>query len=211
LGPHHEALRELSVADLETLVAAMGFPGRHVQAVWQNRTTSIARRGALLGALAGPASVWGHDMVAGWSLVASELMREQNFRHSPASRLIMLQHALVAALTAIVDVNLALGRASAESAAAFLVRRAGLRLPVARAVVRGLIARPTSGVSGLVGKVRIEQLRREAHRRWRDGYSERRFFSLLMANGPVPLAYLFERLDEPRSSMPDLDVATQPG
>jgi uncharacterized protein (DUF885 family) len=92
-----------------------------------------------------------------------------------------------------------------------LVRRAGLRLPVARAVVRGLIARPTSGVSGLVGKVRIEQLRREAHRRWRDGYSERRFFSLLMANGPVPLAYLFERLDEPRSSMPDLDVATQPG
>ncbi len=211
LGPHQEALRELSVADLETLVAAMGFPGRHVQAVWQNRTTSIARRGALLGALAGPASVWGHDMVAGWSLVASELMREQNFRHSPASRLIMLQHALVAALTAIVDVNLALGRASAESAAAFLVRRAGLRLPVARAVVRGLIARPTSGVSGLVGKVRIEQLRREAHRRWRDGYSERRFFSLLMANGPVPLAYLFERLDEPRSSMPDLDVATQPG
>ena len=78
-----------------------------------------------------------------------------------------------------------------------MVRRAGLRLPVARAQVRGLIAKPTSGLSGLVGKVRIEQLRREAHRRWRDGYSDRRFSTLLMVNGPVPLAYLFERLDEP--------------
>ncbi len=207
LGPQEEALRELSVADLETVVASLGFPGRHVQSVWQNQTTSIARRGALLGSIGGPASVWGQDMVAGWSLVAAELMREQNFRHSPASRLMMLQHALVAALTAIVDVNLALGRASAESAAAFLVRRAGIRLPVARSIVRGLLARPTSGVSGLVGKVRIEQLRREAHRRWRDGYSDRRFFSLLMANGPVPLAYLFERLDEPPGFLNDAATA----
>jgi uncharacterized protein (DUF885 family) len=206
LGPQQEALRELSVADLETVVASLGFPGRHVQSVWQNRTTSIARRGALLGSVAGPASVWGQDMVAGWSLVAAEFMREQNFRHSPASRLMMLHHGFVAAVTAIVDVNLALGRASAESAAAFLVRRAGIRLPVARSIVRGLLARPTSGVSGLVGKVRIEQLRREAHRRWRDGYSDRRFFSLLMANGPVPLAYLFERLDEAPAAISDVDT-----
>lgn len=208
LGPQQEALRELSVADLESLVAGLGFPGRHVQAVWQNRTTSIARRGALLGAVAGPAAAWGQDMVAGWALVAAELMREQNFRHSPASRLMMLRQALTAALTAVVDVNLALGRATAESAAAFLVRRAGLRLPVARALVRTLIARPTSGLSGLVGKVRIEQLRREAHRRWRDGYSDRRFYTLLMVNGPVPLAYLFERLDEPPAYISDVDTAS---
>lgn len=206
-GPQQDGLKELSVADLETLVATLGFPGRHVQAVWQNRTTSIARRGALLGAVAGPASAWGQDMVAGWGLVAAELMREQNFRHSPASRLIMLRHNLTAALTAIVDVNLALGRASAESAAAFLVRRAGLRLPVARSIVRTLLARPTSGLSALVGKVRIEQLRREAHRRWRDGFSDRRFYTLLMVNGPVPLAYLFERLDEPPTYISNVDTA----
>ena len=86
LGPQQEGLKELSVADLESMVAAQTFPGRHVQAVWQNRTTSIARRGALLGAAAGPASAWGQDMVAGWSLVSAELMRELHFRHSPASR-----------------------------------------------------------------------------------------------------------------------------
>ncbi len=208
LGPQQEGLKELSVADLETIVAGSGFPGRHVQAVWQNRTTSIARRGALLGALAGPASTWGEDMVAGWAMVAAESMRELNFRHSPASRLMMLKAALTQTLMAVVDVNLALGRTTPEAAAAFLVRRAGLRLPVARAQVRGLIAKPTSGLSGLVGKVRIEQLRREAHRRWRDGYSDRRFSTLLMVNGPVPLAYLFERLDEPLTYVSD--VATAP-
>jgi len=207
-GAQQDGLKELSVADLETIVAASGFPGRHVQAVWQNRTTSIARRGALLGAIAGAASTWGEDMVAGWSMVAAESMRELNFRHSPASRMVMLKAALASTLLAVVDVNLALGRVNAEQAATFLVRRAGLRLPVARAQVRSVIAKPTSGLSALVGKVRIEQLRREAHRRWRDGYSDRRFSTLLMVNGPVPLAYLFERLDEPPTYVSD--VATAP-
>ena len=208
LGPQQEGLKELSVADLESMVAAQTFPGRHVQAVWQNRTTSIARRGALLGAAAGPASAWGQDMVAGWSLVSAELMRELHFRHSPASRLMMVRHAMLQALLAVVDVGLAVGRFAAEPAAAFLVRRGGVRLPVARALVRTLLAKPTSGLSALVGKVRIEQLRREAHRRWRDGYSDRRFNTLLLVNGPVPLAYLFERLDEPPAYVSDVSTAS---
>ena len=96
----------------------------------------------------------------------------------------------------------------AEHAAAFLVRRGGVRLPVARALVRTLLTKPTSGLSALVGKVRIEQLRREAHRRWRDGYSDRRFNTLLLVNGPVPLAYLFERLDEPPTYVSDVNTAS---
>ncbi len=211
LGPQQEALRELSVADLESIVGSMGFPGKHLMAVWRNRTTSIARRGALLGAHAGPASSWGQDMVEGWGLVASELMRELNFRHSPASRLIMLRHALLHTLLACVDVNLGLGRFTVDNAAQFLVERAGLRLPVARAHVRTLLAKPTSGLSALVGKVRIEQLRREARRRWRDGFSDRRFTTLLMVNGPVPLAYLFERLDEAPTYLSDVTTGSVEG
>ncbi len=208
LGPQQDALKELSVADLETMIATQAFPGRHVQAVWQCRTTSIARRGALLGAVAGPASAWGQDMVAGWSLMSAELMRELHFRHSPASRLLMIRQAMLQALLAVVDVGLGIGTFGAEHAAAFLVRRGGVRLPVARALVRTLLTKPTSGLSALVGKVRIEQLRREAHRRWRDGYSDRRFNTLLLVNGPVPLAYLFERLDEPPTYVSDVNTAS---
>lgn|GEM_PF-1099875 len=206
-GPQQDALRELSVADLEALMANLGLPGRHVQAAWQNHTTTLARRGALMGTV-GAGSTWGLDMVHGWGLVGAELMRELAFRPSPATRLLTVHHVLVAALVAVVDVSLALGRASPEAAATFLVRRAGLRLPVARAMVRTLLKAPTKGLSALVGKVRIEQLRREAHKRWRGGYSDRRFHALLLVNGAIPLAYLFERLDEPPAYATDVVTAT---
>jgi hypothetical protein len=198
VGPQQEALRELSVADLEAVTATCAWPGHHLQALWQNRTTTLARRGAWMSTGTGSASqsLWGLDMVKGWSLVAGELMRELGFRPSPSVRLLTIQQTLVAALVAVVDVDLALGRVSPEQGADFLVRRAGLRRPVARAVVRTLLKAPTAGLSALVGKVRIEQLRREAHRRWRGSYSDKRFLALMLAHGPIPLAYLFERLDE---------------
>lgn len=207
-GAQQEALKELSVADLETIVASLAYPGRHALGIWQNRTTTLARRGALVGGVTGAAAAWGLDMVNGWGLVAAELMRELAFRHSPASRLLMIRQALTAALVAVVDVSLAIGRVSPEEAATFLVRRAGMRLPVARAVVRTLLKAPTTGLSALVGKVRIEQLRREAHKRWRTSYSDKRFHALLLVNGAIPLAYLFERLDEPPAYINDVVTAS---
>jgi uncharacterized protein (DUF885 family) len=206
-GSQADGLKELSVADLESLVASLAFPGRHAQAMWQNRTTTLARRGAMVGGVVGAGAAWGLDMLHGWGLVAAELMRELAFRHSPASRLLMVRQALTAALVAVADVDLAIGRMTPEETASFLVRRAGMRLPVARAVVRTLLKAPTTGLSGLVGKVRIEQLRREAHKRWRTGYSDKRFHALLLVNGPIPLAYLFERLDEPQTYVTDVITA----
>lgn len=197
LGSMAEALRELSVADLENSVAALGFPGSHLQAVWTNLSTAAPRRGAPLGAFGAVAGTWGQDMVQGWSSTSEELLREAQFRSSPASRLVMVRRALLFTLLAAADVSLAAGRMTPEQAAAFLVRRAGARLPVARALVRSLLRSPTLGLSALVGKVRIEQLRREARKAWRDTFSEMRFNSLMLASGPLPLAYLFERVQDP--------------
>jgi uncharacterized protein (DUF885 family) len=66
---------------------------------------------------------------------------------------------------------------------------------VARALVTSMLREPTRALSALVGKVRIEQLKREAHKRWRTTYTDRRFHDLLLVSGSVPLAYLFEQLD----------------
>lgn len=211
LGALSEALPELSVADLENLVAALAWPGRHLQSVWTNRTTSLIRRGAPIGALGTVAGTWGQDMVQGWSAACEEMMREAQFRSSPASRLIMIQRALASALLATVDVCLGHGRMTPEHAAAFLVRRGGLRLPVARALVRSLLRSPTVGVSALVGKVRIEQLRREARKAWRASFSEARFHSLMLVHGPIPLAYIFERLADPPPTPPNRSAALQGG
>lgn len=208
LGPQAEAMLEISVPDLEGVAASLGYPGRHLQAVWANAATTFARRGVPLGTHSTVASTWGLDMVQGWSLTSEELMREAQFRSSASSRLIMIRRAMLHTLLATVDVCLSIGRLAPEAGAAFLVRRAGIRLPQARALVRGLLRAPTAGLSALVGKVRIEQLRREARRRWRDGYSEKRFNTLLLANGPIPLAYLFERLNDPPTFVSDVPTAS---
>jgi uncharacterized protein (DUF885 family) len=176
--------------------------------VWANAATTFARRGVPLHHASTISGTWGLDMINGWSLTSEELMREAQFRSSASCRLIMIRRALLHTLLATVDVSLSIGRMQPESAAAFLVRRAGIRLPQARALVRWLLRAPTSGLSALVGKVRIEQLRREARRRWRDGYSEKRFNTFLLASGPIPLAYLFERLNDPPSFVSDVPTAS---
>ncbi len=208
LGPQQEGLRELSVADLESAVASLAYPGRHLQSVWTHLATTVARRGVPTGLFGSVAGTWGQDMVQGWAHSCEELMRELPFRPSPASRLIMVRRALLTTLLAAVDVCLCIGRFTPEQAAGFLVRRAGTRLPVARALVRSLLRAPTLGLSALVGKVRIEQLRREAHKQWRDGYSEKRFHGLLLVSGPLPLAYLFERLADPPPFISDVPTAS---
>ena len=208
LGPQAEAMFEISVPDLEGVAASLGYPGRHLQAVWAHLATTYARRGVPMGPHNPVAGTWGLDMVNGWALTSEELMREAKFRSSASSRLIMIRRATLHTLLATVDVCLSIGRLAPEAAAAFLVRRAGVRLPQARALVRGLLRAPTAGLSALVGKVRIEQLRREARRRWRDGFSEKRFNSFLLANGPIPLAYLFERLNDPPTFVNDVPTAS---
>lgn len=208
LGPQAEAMLEISVPDLEGVAASQAYPGRHLQAVWAHAATTFARRGVPLGALSTISGTWGLDMVNGWALTSEELMREAQFRSSASSRVIMIRRAMLQTLLATVDVCLSIGRLQPEPAASFLVRRAGVRLPQARALVRGLLRAPTAGLSALVGKVRIEQLRRESRRRWRDGYSEKRFNTLLLANGPIPLAYLFERLNDPPTFVSDVPTAS---
>lgn len=203
LGPQKDALAELSVADLENAVAGLAYPGRHLQSVWTNLTTTLPRRGVPLGVFGSVAGTWGQDMAQGWAHASEELMRELPFRPSWASRLVMVRRTLLTTLLAAVDVCLCIGRMTPEQAAAFLVRRAGARLPVARAMVRTLLKTPTVGLSALVGKVRIEQLRREAHKHWREGYNDKRFHGLLLASGPLPLAYLFERLSDPPQFLSD--------
>lgn len=193
--PRERGWGELSVADLEALAARAAYPGAHLMAVSANRACTAARRGAPAGFLAGVASTWGHDMTAGWPLYACELMRELQFRDSPASKLIAVREELAEALLAVVDVCIGTGRFSPEQGADLLVRRAGFSPLSARQRVRAMRRTPTAAVSALVGKVRIEQLRREARKRWRQSYSDKRFHGLLLRSGPIPLAYLFEMLD----------------
>jgi uncharacterized protein (DUF885 family) len=195
--PPNDELQHFSVADLENLAAHYAYPGAHYASAWFTEAASLMRHGAPLGLHSGPASEWGGETLAGWAHHSQELMRELMFRDSPASRLIAIREALYRALLARVDVGMHTGDFAPGRARELLVEVGGMPDDRAARDVRTLLQRPGRGVNELIGKLRLQQLRREAKIVWRHNYSEARFHELLARSGPMPLTYHFELLESP--------------
>lgn len=183
------------LAELERMVAFFAYPGRHLLQVWSDRSTHLVRGGAPAGFMSGIASTWGLDTVLGWSHYAEEWMREAAFRDSPEVRLTTLRAAIRRAVLAYVDVSLACAWISPEQGQALLMRIGEYSLAQAKAHIKGCLRSPTSGMSALLGKMRLAQLRKEARVAWRSGFSERHFHELILLGGTMPLAYHFELLE----------------
>lgn len=189
-------LSELSVGDLENMVAHEIFPGRHLHAVWSNLATSVARSGVPTGMAEGPSEVWGLETKAGWGHLAEEWARELGFRESPAGRLIMTRHALLRAIRVVVDVGLASGKLTLDEAALLMVEKAALPEAAARAELRRMIRRPTQALSYLAGKTALSDLRRKAKVDWRHSYTDRAFTEFVLYTGSVPASYLHAQLGD---------------
>jgi uncharacterized protein (DUF885 family) len=196
-APESGDLTRFSVADLESLTARYGFPGSHLFHAWARTATGMLRAGAPLGTLVPLASTWGAEAAAGWGHHCEETMRELTFRDSPAARMVAIRRALYRAVLARVDVGLAVGEYTVENAIERLVAHGGVSEERARRDVRACARRPMHAISPLIGKMRLQQLRREAKAIWRHGFSERRFNELVLFGGPIPLTYLFELLEMP--------------
>ncbi len=118
----------------------------------------------------------------GWALYAERAMREQGFFEDPLDELQHLSATIFRAARIVVDTSLHMGEMSVEEAIRFMVEKAGLPEPTARAEVGRDCSWPTqasgyltgcleilrirdaylakAGVPGPAGKAPIEQLRR---------------------------------------------------
>lgn len=118
----------------------------------------------------------------GWALYAERAMREQGFFADPLDELQHLSATIFRAARIVVDTSLHMGEMSVEEAIRFMVEKAGLPEPTARAEVGRYCSWPTqasgyltgcleilrirdaylakAGVPGPAGKAPIEQLRR---------------------------------------------------
>lgn len=183
------------LAELERLVSFYAYPGRHLLQVWSDRSTNLVRGGAPAGFMSGISSTWGLDTVLGWSHYAEEWMREAAFRDSPEVRFTTLRAAIRRAVLAYVDVSLSGGWISLEQGKALLMRIGEFPLEQAKAHIQGCLQSPSAGMSALLGKMRLSQLRKEARVAWRSGFNERHFHELILLGGTMPLAYHFELLE----------------
>jgi uncharacterized protein (DUF885 family) len=96
----------------------------------------------------------------GWALYAERMMRSQGFFTDPRHELMHLKDRLFRAARIVVDTGLHTGELTFEDAVAFMMGRAGLPEPTARAEVGRYCSWPTQASSYLTGSLEIERMQR---------------------------------------------------
>jgi uncharacterized protein (DUF885 family) len=174
-----------SYGGIPTTAVHEAYPGHHWHLVMRKRNPSAIRR------------VYSTPYFSeGWALYAERVMRERGFFENPLHVLQHLNATLFRAARIVVDTSLHLGEMSYEEGVSFMVERAALPEPVARAEVGRYCWWPTQASSYLTGCLEILGMRsRYLAARGFDGVSPaavpvaalRDFHDAITSSGSLPL------------------------
>jgi uncharacterized protein (DUF885 family) len=139
-----------SYGGIPTTAVHEAYPGHHWHLVMRKRNLSPIRR------------VYSTPYFSeGWALYAERVMRERGFFDNPLHVLQHLNATLFRAARIIVDTSLHMGEMSFEEAVSFMIERAALPEPVARAEVGRYCWWPTQASSYLTGCLEILEMRKQ--------------------------------------------------
>jgi uncharacterized protein (DUF885 family) len=139
-----------SYGSIPTTSVHEAYPGHHWHLVMRKANPSDVRR------------VYSTPYFSeGWALYAERVMRERGFFESPMHELHHLNATLFRAARIIVDTSLHLGEMTFEQGVTFMVDKAGLPEPVARAEVGRYCWWPTQASSYLTGCLEILAIREQ--------------------------------------------------
>ncbi len=137
-----------SYGGIPTTAVHEAYPGHHWHLVMRKQNPSAVRR------------VYSTPYFnEGWALYAERVMRERGFFEDSLHVLQHLNATLFRAARIVVDTSLHLGEMSHDEAVAFMVERAALPEPVAKAEVGRYCSWPTQASSYLTGCVEILAIR----------------------------------------------------
>jgi uncharacterized protein (DUF885 family) len=123
----------------------------------------------------------------GWALYAEHMLREQGFFTDPRHELYQVEAMLFRAARIIVDTSLHSGEMTLDEAQRFMMERANLTEPTARAEVARYAAWPTQASSYLVGCLEILEIRTRYLARTGGGAAAlRHFHDRLAGSGGLP-------------------------
>ena len=135
-------------AEIPTTAVHEAYPGHHWHLVMRKSQPSRVRR------------VFGTPyFTEGWALYAERAMREQGFFDEPIQELFHLHATRFRAARIVVDTSLHMGEMTEEEAIAFMVQKAAMPEPTARAEVGRYCAWPTQASSYLTGCLAILRIR----------------------------------------------------
>ena len=173
-----------SYAGIPTTAVHEAYPGHHWQLVMAKSHPSAIRR-----------SFRTPYFSEGWGLYAEHMMREQGFFEDPRQEMCQYEATVFRAARIVVDTSLHMGEMPYEEAVRFMMEKANLPEPVARAEVTRYCAWPTQASAYLTGCLEILRIRDRYFSR--HGSSDvdtlRSFHDLLASSGGLPIA-LAERV-----------------
>lgn len=136
---NHHSMASISVHE--------AYPGHHWHFAWMKANPRSVRK-----------ALWTSYFVEGWALYSEQMMRQQGFFVDPRQELCHVQARLFRAARIVVDTGIHSGEMAFDEAVTFMVERAGLTEPVARAEVGRYCAWPTQASSYLTGAIEIERM-----------------------------------------------------
>ena len=180
--PPEEVAKRLeanSYPGIPTTAVHEAYPGHHWHLVVAKGNPSEVR--ALLGT---------PYFSEGWALYAEQLMREEGFFADLRHEMFQYEATIFRAARIVVDTSLHMGEMSYEDAVTFMMERANLPEPTARAEVTRYCAWPTQASAYLTGCLEILRIRDRylAEAGGRSPDTLRAFHDSLAASGKLPIA-----------------------
>ncbi len=130
--------------------------------------------------------VTAYETQEGWAHYCERMMYDQGFEHSDPAALIMLDGAIWRAVRAIADVRLAYGDATIMEMAELMSKEASTPFSAADSDVKGFSRAPGYGLSYLMGRHMVFELKKELQERLGERFELRKFHDLLALNGNLP-------------------------
>ena len=126
----------------------------------------------------------------GWALYAERAMREQGFFEDPRQELYQVEATIFRAARIVVDTSLHIGDMTFDDAVTFMMEKANLTAPNARAEVGRYCSWPTQASSYLTGMLEILDIRTRwlARRGSSDVAALRAFHDAITSSGALPTA-----------------------
>ncbi len=181
-----------SYHSLPNIMVHESYPGHHLDLCWNNHVGSPLNLISLF------ASTLGAETVEGWAHYCEEMMLEQGF-HDEIGRdkvkLAILLGQLWRAVRIIVDVELHCKQRTVDDAIQLLVDRAKTEVQTATAEVRRYTTAPGYQLSYLIGKLLIQNLRKEVETKQGDQFKLKKFHDIILKSGDLPYYLLKEQVD----------------
>jgi uncharacterized protein (DUF885 family) len=133
--------------------------------------------------------------VEGWALYAETLGYDMGFYEDPYSRYGQLSYQMWRAVRLVVDTGMHAFGWPRERAIAFFAENSGKPEHDITVEIDRYIAWPGQALGYMIGKLKIEELRRRAEERLGDDFDVREFHDRVLENGAVPLGVLERHID----------------